>query len=564
MMTTDPIKLTARRFEEMKAHKLHREAEFQLIADHFLPRKDFSCVRRQGELRRRRLTSSVPAVSLRNSAAMLYSYLIDPTQPFIRPNAEGALVAAGRSARLGVQASDWLDNMAWGIHERMMRPKSGFLTSSARVAIELWAFGTGIQWIGRKRGFGPVYQARPLRSCWIATNGDGVVDTVYFEFELPLWRVFEMFPDARYVDKWVEKAKTDAGQNERVTILHTVEPRRDGIKGGPKERKPFAERYICLDAKAILSEDGYDSFPYAVPRLEVEDGSDYGTGRCWYALPDAMGLSILQQGIENAVDLKVAPPVMMPKKMFGKPLDRRPGATNLYDSAGLGFMAAREAFQTLDIAGDVGVGLTYHDRLIQNVESAMLVDWLRLRDSGNVTAEEIIERRNLRVGIMSAHVPGIDRDWMGVAADRTAEIMVAEGDLGPPPRELSGATVEWDYAGPLARAQQQRQAEAFDRMFQRAIAARELDPAAPFVLNVAEGLRACAEAEGLPIGTLRGREDVEALTQAQAEQAQAQAEAEMQLKQAQALQAGGQGAMNVSRAAQQGAEAPANDMAAAA
>lgn len=194
----------------------------------------------------------------------------------------------------------------------------------------------------------------------------------------------------------------------------------------------------------------------------------------------------------------------------------------------------------------------------------MLVDWLRLRDSGNVTAEEIIERRNLRVGIMSAHVPGIDRDWMGVAADRTAEIMMAEGDLGQPPRELAGATVEWDYAGPLARAQQQRQAEAFDRMFQRAIAARELDPAAPFVLNVAEGLRACAEAEGLPIGTLRGREDVEALTQAQAEQAQAQAEAEMQLKQAQALQAGGQGAMNLTRAGAQAGPAPANDMAEAA
>lgn len=34
MMTTDPIKLTARRFEEMKAHKLHREAEFQIGRAH--------------------------------------------------------------------------------------------------------------------------------------------------------------------------------------------------------------------------------------------------------------------------------------------------------------------------------------------------------------------------------------------------------------------------------------------------------------------------------------------------------------------------------------------------
>ncbi len=554
MLTTDPIKLTSWKFEDMKAHKLGRESEFQLIADHFVPRKDFSIAPRRGELRRRRLTSSVPAVALRNASAMLYSYLIDPTQPFIRPNAEGSLVAAGRSTRLGAKSSDFLDNMAWGIHERMMRPASGFLTSASRVALELWAFGTGVQWIGHKRGFGPTYQARPLRSCWISCNGDGIVDTLYFQFTLPLRRVFQMFPDAKYVDAWREKASNDAGLEEPITILHCVEPRENGQKGGAKERKPWSERYLCLEAKAILQQGGYDSFPYAVPRLEVEDGSDYGTGRCWYALPDAIALSVLQQGVENGVDLKVSPPVMMPKRMFGKPLDRRAGATNLYDSTGLGFLSAKEAFQTLDLAGDVGMGTAYLDRLVNNVDAAMLVDWMRLRDTGNVTAEEIIERRNMRVSIMSAHVPGIDRDWMGVAADRTAEIMMAEGDLGQVPAELSGADVQWEYAGPLARAQQQRQAEAFDRMFARAMAAKELDPAAPYVLNIQEGLRACAEAEGLPIGTLRAREDVDALTEAEAERQAQAAEAEQTLKGAQALQAGGQGMANV-----QTAMAAAND-----
>lgn len=560
-MTTDPIKLVGRRFDDMKSQRLTREPEWQAIADHFTPRKDFSCAGRPGELRRRRLTTSTPAVALRNSAAMLVSYLIDPTQPFIQPNAEGSMVAAGRLARMGAESSDFLDNMGWGIFDRMMRPKSGFLTSAARVSIELWAFGTGIQWIGHKRGFGPIYLTRPLRSSWIASNGDGIVDTVYYEFTMPLWRVFETFPDARYVDKWRDKAGDEAKLSELITILHAVEPRRNGQKGGPKERKPFSERYVCLEERVVLQEGGYDSFPYAVPRLEVEDGSDYGTGRCWYALPDAIGLSVLQQGVENAVDLKVSPPTMMPRRMFGKPLDRRPGATNLYDSGQLGFMAAREAFQTLDIAGDVGVGQAYHDKLAQNVESAMLVDWMRLRETGNVTAEEIVERRNLRVGIMSAHVPGIDRDWMGVVGDRSAEIMMAEGDLGDPPPELSGARVDWDYAGPLARAQRQRQAEAFDRMFQRAMQARELDPSAPYVLNVMEGLRACAEAEGLPIGTLRPRGEVAALVEEEQARAEQAAQMEQMQQGATALRDGAQGMASLAGA--MGGEGEA-DMAAAA
>lgn len=539
MQTTDPIKQISRRFDDMKQHKLAREPEFQLIADHFVPTTDFSLTQRTGDLRKRRLTSSVPAVALRNSAAMLVSYLIDPTNPFITPNVENSLVSAGRSTSLGLSATDFLDNMRWGIHSRMMRPKSGFLSSAARLAIELWAFGTGVQWIGHKRGFGAVYQTRPFRSCWIGTNADGDVDTLYYEYEASIGAVLQTFPDARYVDKWANA--TEDKLRERVTILHTVEPRQNGQKGGPKERKPFAERYVCLDVKAVLRQDGYDSFPYAVPRLEPSGRSDYGIGRCWYALPDAIGLSVLQQGIENAVDLTVSPPIMRPKRMFGKPLDRRPGADNIYDPGQLGFMSARDAFQKIDVAGNAAVGLDYHARLQGNVESAMLVDWMRLRDTGNVTAEEIVERRNLRVGIMSAHVPGIDRDWMGVAADRTAEIMIAEGDLGDVPGELQGATVDWDYAGPLARAQMQRQAEAFDRMFDRAMKAKELDPTAPYVLNIAEGLRACAEAEGLPIGTLRAREQVEELTAQADEQAQAQQEMQAAQQQAGALRDGAQG-----------------------
>lgn len=517
MLTTDPIKQTDRNFDEMKSHRLPRESEWQQIADHFMPRKDFSLTARRGDLRRRRLTSSAPPVALRNSAAMLVSYLIDPTTPFIRPNAENSLVSAGRSTRLDGPATDFLDNMGWGIHQRLMRPKSGFLSSAAKLSVELWAFGTGVQWIGHRRGFGPVYHTRSLRSCWIACDADGIVDTLYYQFTMPLWRVLRTYPNAGYVDKW--RNASEEKLKQPVTILHCVEPRHNGQKGGPKERKPFSERYICLEERAILKEDGYDSFPFAVPRLEVEEGSDYGTGRCWYALPSAIGLSTLQQGLENAIDLKVAPPVMRPKRMFGKPLDRRAGADNLYDPGQLGFMSARDAFQKIDVAGDVGVGMTYRDALRGEVDEAMLVDWMRLRESGNVTAEEIRERRNLRVGIMSAHVPGIDRDWMGVAAERTAEILMKEGDLGDPPAELSGANVEWDYAGPLARAQLQQQAEAFDRMLDRMIRAKDLDPTAPYVINIAEGLRACAEAEGLTIGTLRPREDVEELMAEADEQA---------------------------------------------
>ncbi|WP_332772947.1 portal protein [Phenylobacterium sp.] len=519
MTMAEDIAHYSRTLADLKAQRLSREGEWQQIADYFAPRKDFNIAANPAELRRRRLTSSVPAVAARRCAGMLAAYLVDPSQPFIKPNADRGLIAAGRDPGLDAGARDYLDTVEWAVFDRMMLPKSGWLSAVSRLCLELVTFGTGILWTGRERGFGPTYQARPLRSSWIAENDRGQVDTVYYEFTLPLWRVFKRWENARLVDGWADADEN--AQQALVTLLHVVEPRKGGEKGAAQLRKPFREAYVCLDKKVVLEESGYDSFPFSVPRLDVEPGSVYGTGLCWHVLPDAIALSALQQATENAVDLRVNPPLLYPARMFGKALDRRAGAVNAYDAAGLGFQSAREALQKLEVAGDANIGEGYMRLLIQNIEQGLFTDWMRLRESGQMTAEEVIERRELRLRSMSSFIPGVDRDLMGNAADRTLDVMYAEGQLPTPPESLAGTEVDWDYAGPLARSQMQRQAEGLGRLFNLALVAQKLDPSAPYVLAVDEGLRAVAEAYGGPIGTLRSRKDVEAYRAAQAEREEA-------------------------------------------
>lgn len=504
-----------RTLADLKAQRLPQERAWQTIADYFAPTKDFTIAANPGELRRRRLTSSVPAVAARRCAGMLAGYLIDPSQPFIKPNAARGLIAAGRNPELGDESRDYLDTLEWQIFDRMMLPKSGWLTSVAVACFELVCFGTGIVWTGRQRGFGPRYQSRPLRSCWIAQDDMGQVDTLYYEFTLPLHRVFKRFPLAKLVDGW--KDASEAKLRETITLLHVVEPREGGQRNAVATRKPWGEYYLCLDKKVVLEESGYESFPFSVPRLDPAAGSAYGTGLCWHVLPDAMALSALQQDTENAVALRVAPPLMYPARMFGRPLDRRSGAANQYDAAGLGFQSAREALQKLDIAGDVGVGVDYQKLLIQNIEQGLFSDWLRLRDSGDMTAEEVRERRDLRLRSMSSFIPGVDRDLMGNAADRTLDVMYAEGMLADPPAALAGTEVDWDYAGPLARAQMQQGAEGLSRLFETALMAQKLDATAPYVLAVEEGLRSIAEAYGAPLGSLRSRQAVAEHRAAEAE-----------------------------------------------
>lgn len=533
-----------RMFGEHQQARTIRESEWQVIADVFMPRKDFTLPQRPTELRRRRLTSSVPGMALRRGAALLMAYLINHTMPFVKANVDRGLIAAGRPADLEGEARDYLSRVEWQVFDAMMLPESRFLTSCSRLALELCAFGSGVQWTGRKRGFGPKYLTRPLRACWFSENEDGDVDTLFFQFTLPLWKAVQRWPD-HGIKKWSDDVGDEAKARQHVTCIHAVFPRLGGVEGAEVRAKPFAEVYLCQDGKAVLEERGYDSFPYSVPRLGVEEGSAYGTGLAWHVLPEALVLHNLTQLTENAVGLKVDPVLMVPKRMFGKTIDRRQGATNQYDAAGLGFQDASKAVQKLEIAGDVTVGAGWLARLEQNVEQAFFTDWMRLRESGNMTAEEVRERRDLRIRTMSGFVPEIDRDWMGKTADRTLEALVEEGILRTAPRQLAGVDVDWDYAGPLAIAQLRGQVDAFATAGQLAAQANEIEPGAAYVFNMEEGLREVGEALALPPGTMRDRKTVADLRERDRKAQELAQNAELAKQAGQALQAGGQGTANL-------------------
>lgn len=531
-----------RNWEYLQGLRSIRDSEMQQIADVFMPRKSFICTPEPGVLRPRRINSSVPQKLLNRSAAMLVGYLFDPTRPNVMPNAREGLRQAGRAAELEPDSADYLTNTAWNVHDHMMRPKAKFFGALSRVALEMVGFGTGVFWVGRKRGFGANYMARPFRSCWIAENDDGVVDTLYFRWTMPAWKVLDKYPEAAKIDKLAKLATDEKTQQSSVTLLHVVEPRRNPIMGGVATNMPFASVVLAPDFDgAILEETGYVEFPYGVPRLGVEEGSAYGTGLAWQALPTALVHNDLQGSVERGVAGRVEPPMFAPSRFLSKPLDRRRGAVNYYDEAGLGFQSLKDAIQYLPPGGDVGIGTDWLRMLAADMEEVFLTDWMKLRENGDVTAEEIIERRELRVRAMTAYVPNVDRDLMGVAADRTLTIMDQEDLLEPPPEQLSGVNVEWEYAGPLAIAQQRGQVDSFRQLLTLAQQAVGIDPASTAVLSIEEGLRAAAEALAAPAGMIRSRVEVARMREEAAQAARDQHEAEMAAQAGAAFRDAGQG-----------------------
>lgn len=523
-------------WEEMQAARRAFEPGWQMVSDYFYPSTNFTVTAGTPVVRRnRRIVTNLPRVAAKQAAALFIAYAIDTTQPFLAPNVSRGLARAGRNVwrrdgegrkiALSPASLDYLDDLRWQIFDAQMLPQSGFVSAIARCGLEFLTFGNAVRWTGGKRGFGPRTVHVPLKQAWWQRNEEDEVDTLVRKFVMPLHRVPRKYPNASDHPALAEKLKDPKKAQEPVTVLHLVEPRHGGVAGAVGTRKPFADLCFLPDFDWFeVKEGGYDSFPYQVAGMDAWEGSPYCTGLGYDALPDAMALNHFSGGMERAIDLINDPVLFAPTRLFGNRLDRRPGQVNSYDPVNLGFQSLKDAIQKADIAGDPSWAERRVAQLTDNIERVFFGQFTNLRDAANVTAEEIRERRDLRQRAMSYLVPSFDRDLFGKGADRELEALIAEDLVPPPPAELSGVDVDWDYAGPLAKAQMRTQVDGALMLFDAAARAQQFDDTAGDVVAVHEALRTISDSLGNAPGMVNSRE----LVAEKAAQREAAAEQELE------------------------------------
>ncbi|MFC5346274.1 portal protein [Brevundimonas staleyi] len=547
-------------WEEAQTQRRAFEPGWQMVSDYFYPSTNFTVTQTSPVVRRaRRVVTNVPRQNLKQAAALFVAYAIDTSQPFLNPNVNRGMSLAGRAVwtrgpdgrelELDDASRDYLETLRWQMFDAMLLPQSGFVAATVRCGLEFLAFGNCVQWTGRKRGFGPRYQHMPLKSCWWLKNEAGEVDTMFRRWRTPVWRLAKDYPKALEHPKIRELAEDAKKAQTEIPVLHVVEPRQGGVSGGIATNKPFASLTLLPEHDWFeAKEEGYDSFPYQVAGMDEWEGAPYCTGLGFDALPDAMALNHFSGGMERAIDLINDPVTFAPTRLFGNRLDRRPGAVNIYDPVNLGFQSLRDAIQKADIAGDPSWAERRCAALQTNIETVFFGNFTKLRDAANVTAEEIFERRDLRTRALSYLVPAFDRDLFGKGADRGLDALVEEDLVSPPPAALSGVDVDWDYAGPLAKAQMRTQVDGALRLFDAAKAAAQFDETAADIVNVHEALRTVNDSLGNAPGMVNSRAAVAEKAAQRAEAAAQAQQNETMTAEATALRDAGQGIASIENA----------------
>jgi hypothetical protein len=533
-----------RHFESLKIGRAMFDAKRQMVSDYILPRRDFSVTQRGNTLRPHRVTSSIATNANSRMAAWLLTYWIDFSRPWLRAALRDGVMHAGRGTGLSDPAITYLDSVGWILFNALMRPKARLMTGAASMLKEFCAFGDGVLWSGRRRGFGPYIQTRSIQTCWWAQNEEGVTDTLHHKIMRPRYRVEAKWPDAAKI--WDTPTGATNEQDE-VELLIVTRPRAGGRRGVSKLGKSFEHVVIVLanSGGTIVEESGFDSFPWHIFSYDPMPGNVYGEGPGCQVLPDVMVLNHLQQAIEDCASQKAFPPIAMPARMFGaKPLDRRPGAVQHYNPTALGLIKAQDALLKLDFTGDPTASIDLMKELAGNIENGFFSDWQNLREAGDMTAEEVNERRDIRLR-GAASIVGNLEEPSSLLGDRVQEILTEEGFIPPPPQELSGKNVDWEFQGPLKTAQLSGNVRAALQWINAAGLVRDADPAAAQAADLEETLRVIHEGLGMGPNTLNSKGKVQQYRQDQAKAAEQQHYADLAGKAAAAVKDGGAGAASM-------------------
>jgi hypothetical protein len=413
----------------------------------------------------------------------------------------------------------WFQAATETVYEAFNSPKAGFNTAAHELYLDLSGPGMGAMFVGDAGRHGPRFRSVPLGECFVACDPWGRIDT--------LFRIYPM--SARnLLDEWPEKCPRKVREVAAVTpdqpfeVIHAVYPREpDDDRRGEDDVDETASCYVLRDGNVDLERGTFRDFPYMVPRWQRRSGEDYGAGPGMAALPDVRLLNKLEElnlrGLAKVID----PVTYLPDDGFLTPVVTQPGG-QVYFRAG-SMTEGDRPFQ-LPTQARPDLGLEYIQHIEQRIAASFYVNWMNLPTRPNMTATEVLQRRDEQLRLLGPMVARLQSEFLGPLIERTFAILWRNGLLPEPPDELAGQDWHVEYLSPLALSQKASDADAVLRwvgaMGQVAMVTAQPGPVADQIDVGATG-RFLADRYGAPQEVLASKEDAAAAADARAQAAQA-------------------------------------------
>ena len=426
--------------------------------------------------------------------------------------------------------------------------ESNFSLEANEFYLDLVTFGTAVMAHEATPEGDFKFKTYMMRGVYFETDFDGLPTGVYRQKQYTAAQICRMFPDTCPKDI-MEQAYSATNAGVMHSVVHAIIKNMDAQDVNldlplPPERRPIQERFILTKGAIELTGEprGYYEMPVYICRWAKQAGSRFGYSPAMNVLSDIMTLNQLVELILRSAEKVIDPPILAPDRGIFGDINLEPG--------GVTVVRDPKVVMPFESKARFDVSQLQRENLQKTIRDAFYMDQLQLKESPEMTATEVNARLQQMQRLLGPALSRIEADFMDRLINRSFNILYRAEKFPPMPDIVmaSGAELDIDYVGQLARGQKYEDVGAIDRML---MSVQNLAPVAPDIVDVVnfeEVFRVLANRLSVPASVLRTREEVAAIREEKAQQAQ-QEQAMAQMEQmAGAMQQGSQAAKNMSEA----------------
>ena len=516
MPTEEMAVMLLNRLSTLETQRMTWEHHWQEVADYIVPRKaDITKKRSAGDKRQELIFDGTAIHSAELLSASLHGMLTNASTPWF------SLRFRDNETDMMDEAKEWLEGATDVMYQAFQR--SNFQEQVHELYHDLITFGTGVMFVEADEENQVRFGTRHISECYVSEDDQGRVDTVYRKFKMPVRAAAMRFGEKSLSQK-MTKALTEDPYSE-VTIIHVVRPREErDITKEDTLNKPFLSCYIDPDEKIIMSESGYDEFPYTVPRyLKASFELGYGRSPAMTALPDIKMLNKMSETTIRAAQKQVDPPLMVPDDGFMLPIRTVPGGLNFYRSG------TRDRLEPLNIGANNPLGLSMEEQRRTAIRSAFFVDQLIMGEGPQMTATEVVQRTEEKMRLLGPVLGRLQAELLQPLINRVFNILARQQAFMPAPESLQEqGDIDIEYVSPLAKAQRSGDVQSVMRLFELIGPMGQLDPGVFDYMDTDGMVKYLIKVLGVPASVVRGEDEVfEKRTERAEQQAQQQEMAQM-------------------------------------
>ncbi len=517
-LVKDAVEQHIKRFDTLKSDRGTLDNHLQEIARRVYPEHaTFTTTRVEGEKMMKDVFDPTAIHANQLLSAGLFSLLTSSANPWF------GIAPVNAEDLENFSIVSYLSYISRVMYHEINKAEAGFSTAAHECYLSYGAFGNFCMFADENINAGHLlFLNLPMSECYFVQNAQDRVDTLYRKYTRKVQYLIDKF-GIENLSPDTQKLAADGKLDEYIPCTHVIAPREIANLMSPKSTDmPFLSAYIENKSRFLMREGGYPELPFMGTRFYKTGGSTYGYGPGQTSLPDIKMLMRAMQVTIRAAQKRVDPTIMLPDQGFLKPFRSNPSGINYYRK---GRMNLKNDMDILP-SGDPELGEAFCESIRNRIREMFFVDQLQLSEGPQMTATEVMQRTEEKLRLMGPLLGRVQPEFLGPLIQRVFGQLQRAGKFPEPPPELADVPLKIVYTSPIARAQEQVQANGLLRSFEILREVWERDPASVDILNSDELTKGVFEMFSVNPKFINSDKDVKATRTARAEAEKKKAMAE--------------------------------------